>query len=330
MAEQRIVQLRAQLDQYSHQYYVLDQPTVPDAEYDRLFNQLLALEAQYPHLLTPASPTQRVGGAVRGGFATVRHSAAMLSLQNAFSENDVRDFDRRVAVALNLPEAAALAIAYSTELKFDGLAISLRYQKGLLAQAATRGDGSTGEDVTANIRTVRAVPLRLRGDSFPELLEVRGEVLMYKSDFAALNARQIDLGFKEFVNPRNAAAGSLRQLDPAMTAARPLRFFAYGIGPWHGQAADEPISHAKLLDYLRTDVEPCGVSRPGRTGKHSGHCEFPSSFEVRERYGGISECFAYDVSTATAGCGALCCWHLSVRGRRRWRDLWPASVWPRG
>ena len=252
MAEQRIVQLRAQLDQYSHQYYVLDQPTVPDAEYDRLFNQLLALEAQYPHLLTPASPTQRVGGAVRGGFATVRHSAAMLSLQNAFSENDVRDFDRRVAVALNLPEAAALAIAYSTELKFDGLAISLRYQKGLLAQAATRGDGSTGEDVTANIRTVRAVPLRLRGDSFPELLEVRGEVLMYKSDFAALNARQIDQGFKEFVNPRNAAAGSLRQLDPAMTAARPLRFFAYGIGPWHGQAADEPISHAKLLDYLQS------------------------------------------------------------------------------
>jgi DNA ligase (NAD+) len=235
--------LRAELNRHSHAYYVLDNPTIPDAEYDKLFRELQTLEQEHPELSTPDSPTQRVGGMPLPQFAQVRHSVPMLSLNNAFGDADIVAFDRRVKEGL----AAEADVEYSTELKFDGLAISLRYEEGILVQAATRGDGTTGENVTANIRTVKAIPLRLHTDRPPSVLEVRGEVLMYKVDFARLNARQREAEQREFVNPRNAAAGSLRQLDSRITAKRALRFFAYGIGVLEG--ADMPPSHADLLNW---------------------------------------------------------------------------------
>jgi DNA ligase (NAD+) len=239
----RAIWLRAELNRHSHAYYVLDNPSIPDADYDKLFSELQGLEQEHPELITPDSPTQRVGGAPLPQFAQVRHSLPMLSLNNAFDEADIVGFDRRVKEGLE----ADAAVEYSTELKFDGLAISLRYEDGALVQAATRGDGMTGENVTANVRTVKAIPLRLHTDRPPAVLEVRGEVLMYKSDFARLNARQREAGQKEFVNPRNAAAGSLRQLDSRITAQRTLRFFAYGIGVLEG--AELPSSHFGMLDW---------------------------------------------------------------------------------
>ncbi|SNS76653.1 DNA ligase (NAD+) [Noviherbaspirillum humi] len=235
--------LRAEINRHSHAYYVLDNPTIPDAEYDKLFRELVALEQAHPDLLTADSPTQRVGGKPLPQFEQVRHAVPMLSLNNGFDDEDIDNFDRRVREGLaDIAEAE-----YSTELKFDGLAISLRYENGLLTQAATRGDGVTGENVTANIRTVKAIPLRLHGSAHPAVLDVRGEVLMFKADFAKLNARQRDAGQKEFANPRNAAAGSLRQLDPRITAQRTLRFFAYGIGVLEG--ASLPPTHSALLDW---------------------------------------------------------------------------------
>jgi DNA ligase (NAD+) len=239
----RAAWLRAELNRHSHAYYVLDNPTIPDAEYDKLFSELQTLEQEHPELATPDSPTRRVGGKPLPHFAQVRHSVPMLSLNNAFDEADIVGFDRRVKEGLE----AGADVEYSTELKFDGLAISLRYEDGILVQAATRGDGMTGENVTANVRTVKAIPLRLHTDRPPAVLEVRGEVLMYKSDFAKLNARQREAGQKEFANPRNAAAGSLRQLDSRITAQRTLRFFAYGIGVLEG--AEMPSSHSELLDW---------------------------------------------------------------------------------
>jgi DNA ligase (NAD+) len=239
----RAAWLRAELNRHSHAYYVLDNPTIPDAEYDKLFRELQTLEQEHPELSSPDSPTQRVGGKPLPQFVPVRHSLPMLSLNNAFDEADIVGFDRRVKEGLR----SEGEIEYSTELKFDGLAISLRYEDGILVQAATRGDGMTGENVTANVRTVRAIPLRLHTDHPPAVLEVRGEVLMYKSDFAKLNARQREAGQKEFANPRNAAAGSLRQLDSRITAQRTLRFFAYGIGMLEG--VDMPPSHSGLLDW---------------------------------------------------------------------------------
>lgn len=235
--------LRAELNRHSHAYYVLDNPTIPDAEYDKLFRELQLLEQSHPELDRPDSPTHRVGGAPLPQFLPVRHALPMLSLNNAFDDDDIAGFDRRIRDALHHPDE----VEYCTELKFDGLAISLRYENGVLVQAATRGDGMTGENVTANIRTVRAVPLRLHTAQPPEVLDVRGEVLMYKADLAKLNARQRDAGQKEFANPRNAAAGSLRQLDSRITARRALRFFAYGIGVLEG--AEMPASHAALLDW---------------------------------------------------------------------------------
>ncbi|MGH8809174.1 MAG: DNA ligase LigA-related protein, partial [Noviherbaspirillum sp.] len=235
--------LKAELNRHSHAYYVLDNPTVPDAEYDKLFRELVELEQEHPDLVTSDSPTQRVGGKPLPQFEQVRHSVPMLSLNNAFDDADIAAFDRRVREGLQVADA----VEYSTELKFDGLAISLRYEDGLLVQAATRGDGATGENVTANVRTVKAIPLRLHTDHAPKVLEVRGEMLMYKSDFAKLNERQREAGQKEFVNPRNAAAGSLRQLDSRITAHRTLRFFAYGIGTLDG--AEMPSSHFGLLDW---------------------------------------------------------------------------------
>lgn len=237
--------LRDELNRHNHSYYVLDQPSIPDAEYDRLFQELQALETAHPELLTPDSPTQRVGAGPLPQFEPVRHDIPMLSLGNGFADEDIEAFDKRVRDGLETLQE----VRYATELKFDGLAISLRYENGVLVQAATRGDGTTGENVTANIRTVRAIPLRLHGDNLPQVIDVRGEVLMYKEDFARLNQRQRDAGQKEFANPRNAAAGSLRQLDSRITAQRTLRFFAYGIGVLEG--AEMPPSHSALLDWYQ-------------------------------------------------------------------------------
>ncbi|MEK9777217.1 MAG: NAD-dependent DNA ligase LigA, partial [Quisquiliibacterium sp.] len=251
--------LREQLRRYNHEYYVLDSPSVPDAEYDRVFRQLQQLEEQYPGLATTDSPTQRVGGAVAQGFAEVSHVSPMLSLSNAFDEQEVIAFDRRVRETLAEMLEDSQAIDYSAELKYDGLAISLLYEDGVLVRAATRGDGTTGEDVTANVRTIRASPLRLREFSNtqpPSVVEVRGEVLMFNADFARMNERQRTAGEREFVNPRNAAAGALRQLDPAVTAARPLRFFAYGVGALQGGQA--PGRHSGLLDWLMNLGLPVG------------------------------------------------------------------------
>ena len=238
--------LRRELTQHGYNYYTLDAPTIPDAEYDKLFQQLQTLEAQHPELKTTDSPTLRVGGAILPEFSQVQHAVAMLSLNNGFEDEDVIAFDRRAREGLELSNQD---LEYAIDLKFDGLAINLRYINGVFAQAATRGDGYTGEDVTENIRTIRSVPLRLRCENPPAILDVRGEVLMFKADFDKLNQRQRDLGAKEFANPRNAAAGSLRQLDSTITAQRNLRFFAYGIGFLEG--AELPASHRDLLDWYQ-------------------------------------------------------------------------------
>ncbi len=251
--------LRARLERYSVEYYVHDAPSVPDSEYDRLFKALQELEARWPELIDSSSVTQRVGAKPAQAFAALAHQQPMLSLNNAFADDDVVSFDRRVREMLVNVVADHELIEYCTELKFDGLAVNLRYEHGRFVQAATRGDGVTGEDVSANVRAIKAVPLRLIDPSatagrdairWPELLEVRGEVLMYKKDFVALNERQRAVNEKEFVNPRNAAAGSLRQLDPAVTVSRPLRFFAYGVGCWQSGESQAPTSHAGLLDWL--------------------------------------------------------------------------------
>ncbi|MBK1691530.1 NAD-dependent DNA ligase LigA [Ectothiorhodospira mobilis] len=225
-ARQRAAWLRRQLDHHDYRYYVLDDPEIPDAEYDALLRELRELEAAHPDLVTPDSPTQRVGGQPLEGFEPARHLQRMLSLDNAFDEAEVRAFDQRIRQRLDRDEA----IPYAVEPKLDGLAVSLLYEGGRLVRGATRGDGTTGEDITANIRTLRAIPLHLRGGGHPRRMEVRGEVYMEKARFEALNARARARGEKVFVNPRNAAAGSLRQLDPRITARRPLSFFAYGVG----------------------------------------------------------------------------------------------------
>lgn len=234
-AAETAARLRAEIEQHNVRYYVYDDPSISDAEYDRMMRELQDLEAAHPELVTPESPTQRVGAAPVSAFGSVRHAVPMLSLGNAFDEEDVVAFDRRVTDTLR--GAGLLGPAqqaeYFCELKLDGLAISLRYEDGRLVQAATRGDGQTGEDVTSNIRTIKAIPLQLTGPA-PKVLEVRGEVLMNRADFEKLNAAQAKRDEKVFVNPRNAAAGSLRQLDPRITAKRPLRFFAYGWGEVQG------------------------------------------------------------------------------------------------
>src|SRR4051812_590611 len=221
----RVAALRAEIDQHNYNYYALDQPVVSDAEYDGLFRELQALEAQYPALISNDSPTQRVGAEPLAEFAQVTHRTPMLSLGNAFADEEITAFDKRIREAIDAP-----TVEYAAEPKFDGLAISLIYVDGKLATAATRGDGYNGEDVTANLRTLRAIPLKLRTADVPALLEVRGEVLMLRADFERMNQRQRELGQREFVNPRNAAAGSLRQLDPRITATRRLAFYAYGTG----------------------------------------------------------------------------------------------------
>lgn len=251
--EARAKELAAQLERYNHEYYVLDAPTVPDAEYDRLFRELQQLEADYPALHGEDSPTRRVGGAPLPAFDSVTHTVPMLSLSNAFSDMQLADFASRHAELIAFDERvskdlAAANVEYATEPKFDGLAVSLLYRDGVLVQAATRGDGASGENVTANIRTVRSLPLKLHAAKLPTLLEVRGEVLMLKADFDKLNAAQRERGDKTFANPRNAAAGSLRQLDSRITAQRRLSFFAYAIAQVEG--ADWPATHAGEMDWL--------------------------------------------------------------------------------
>lgn len=225
MSAQRIAELVQQLNDYGHAYHVLDAPLVPDSEYDRLYKELEGLEAQFPEARLSHAPTRRVGAPPLAGAIAAPHRVPMLSLSNAFAEQDIVEFDQRIRQILDVAE-----VGYSVEPKLDGLAINLRYQNGELVQAATRGDGATGEDVTQNVRTMASVPLRLRGQAWPEVLEVRGEVYMPRAGFHAYNAKMRASGGKELVNPRNGAAGSIRQLDPAMTALRPLAFYAYGFG----------------------------------------------------------------------------------------------------
>ncbi|NDI27121.1 MAG: NAD-dependent DNA ligase LigA [Burkholderiaceae bacterium] len=241
-AADRYHDLQRELARLEHAYYVLDQPLVPDAEYDRLYRELLDLEAQHPDWVTPDSLSQRVGGVALKEFMEVKHSVPMLSLNNAFEESELIGFDRRCREGLGLDH-----VEYACELKFDGLAISLRYENGVLVQAATRGDGASGEDVTSNIRTIRAIPLRLQGPNLPNVIEVRGEVFMHRADFEAMNKTAAKSGEKEFANPRNAAAGSLRQLDSKVTAKRPLSFFAYGLGALE-PSQWLPSTHSELLN----------------------------------------------------------------------------------
>ena len=240
----RITELRRQLEDANYRYHVLDDPTIPDVEYDRLLRELDALEDAHPELRSPDSPTQRVGATPSGAFAPVRHAIPMLSLANAFSDDEVADFVRRIEQKLGDE-----ALVFSAEPKLDGLAISLRYEGGRFVRGATRGDGATGEDVTANLRTVRAIPLQLRGDGWPQVLEVRGEVYMPLAAFRAYNEQALANGGKVLANPRNGAAGSLRQLDPRATAQRPLAFYAYAVGAVEGGTL--PETHSATLHQLR-------------------------------------------------------------------------------
>ena len=270
-AATRILELRAELDQHNYRYHVLDEPSIPDAEYDRLFRELKDLEAANPHLITPDSPTQRVGNAALTAFSQVRHEIPMLSLGNAFEETDLREFDRRVTEGLDLPVGdlfgSGAAVEYSCEPKLDGLAVSLLYQDGALVRGATRGDGTTGEDISVNVRTIRNIPLKLHGSGWPATLEVRGEVYMSKAGFERLNETQLEVGGKTFANPRNAAAGSLRQLDSKITASRPLEFCCYGIGQ---VARDIATTHTGNLEQLKQWGMP--ISRELKVAKNIEEC----------------------------------------------------------
>ncbi|HVV69775.1 MAG TPA: NAD-dependent DNA ligase LigA [Gammaproteobacteria bacterium] len=261
---QHLEQLRQKIDEHNYSYYVLDNPTIPDAEYDRLFRELQTLESEHPELITPDSPTQRVGAQPLKEFAAVTHEVPMLSLDNAFSELELIAFDKRVRQRLETDKP----IEYVCEPKLDGVAVSLRYEKGVLTRGATRGDGLTGEDITQNVRTIPAVPLHLRGSGYPDILEVRGEIYMPLISFENYNAKARAAGEKEFANPRNATAGSLRQLDPKITASRPLSLFCYALGKVAGgHVADK---HSDMLEDFKgwglpvnpeiihvTGIEPC-------------------------------------------------------------------------
>jgi DNA ligase (NAD+) len=270
----RAAELRTQLHHHAHRYYTLDDPEIPDAEYDRLFRELQAIETAHPELLTPDSPTQRVGGRVLDGFTPVRHRVPMLSIntETDTEPSGARNFDTRVRRALGLAEADA-PVEYVAELKFDGLAMSLRYEDGVLVQAATRGDGEVGEDVTTNVRTIQQVPLRLPADA-PPVLEVRGEVYMRRDQFEALNDKQRAKiaagakGEKTFVNPRNAAAGAVRQLDSGIAAQRPLSFFAYGLGEITppGEGGPDFATHFEMLMQLKAWGFPVAAQTALATG----------------------------------------------------------------
>lgn len=242
---ERAARLRTEIQHHNYRYYVLDDPEISDAEYDRLLRELQDLEEQHPELVIPESPTQRVGATPLDSFAEVEHAVPMLSLDNGFSEEDIREFDRRVRDRLENPAS----IEYFCEPKLDGLAVSIRYEDGKLVRAATRGDGRTGEDVTQNVRTIESVPLQLQGDDWPPVLEARGEVFMSHAGFEKLNERAREEGSKTFVNPRNAAAGSLRQLDPKISASRPLEIWFYGVGEVNGNL---PNRHSEILQTLKS------------------------------------------------------------------------------
>lgn len=243
--EQKLTELRTTLRHHEYLYHVMDTPEIPDAEYDRLMRELRELEAQHPDMITPDSPTQRVGAAPLASFSQVRHEVPMLSLDNVFDEESFLAFNKRVQDRLKSSDD----LIYCCELKLDGLAVSILYENGVLVQAATRGDGTTGEDITANVRTIRAIPLRLRGDNIPQRLEVRGEVFLPQAGFEKINEEARRTGGKVFANPRNAAAGSLRQLDPRITAKRPLTFFCYGVGALTG--GELPESHSGRLQQFK-------------------------------------------------------------------------------
>jgi DNA ligase (NAD+) len=242
--QKQAAQLREAINEHNYYYYVLDDPQLPDSEYDILMRELQALEEKYPALITLDSPSQRVGAAPLGAFPEVVHAVPMLSLGNAFNDEEVQEFDKRVRARLGLE-----SIEYAVELKLDGLAVSLRYENGLLVTGATRGDGNSGEDVTQNVKTIKTIPLRLRGDDYPRVLEVRGEVFMPTAGFSQANEQKIAAGEKVWANPRNAAAGSLRQLDARRTANRPLRFISYAIGEVEG--GNLPNRHSEILQCLQ-------------------------------------------------------------------------------
>lgn len=234
----QLARLREALNHHNYRYHTLDEPEISDAEYDRLFRELKTLEAEHPELVTDDSPTQRVGAAPLDAFSQVVHEMPMLSLDNAFGEDDMHDFDRRVRNRLERDAA----VEYACEPKIDGVAVSLLYENGRLVRGATRGDGATGEDITQNVRTIESIPLTLRGDDYPQRLEVRGEVYFTLSGFNRMNEEAEAAGLKVFANPRNAAAGTLRQLDSRLTAQRPLTMFAYSVGVVEG--AGLPETHA--------------------------------------------------------------------------------------
>jgi DNA ligase (NAD+) len=281
-AQQESIRLRTLLNQYSYEYYVLDQPTVPDAEYDQCFKALQMLEAKWPQLITADSPSQRVGEVPLTAFTSVVHRIPMLSLNNAFTEAEVEAFNKRICDGLDLPD-----VNYAVEPKFDGLAITLHYENGILVEAATRGDGSRGENVTQNIRTIRAIPLVLKGDNPPSRLEVRGEVLMLKKDFQALNQAQIQQGLKPFANARNAAAGSLRQLDARITAKRKLHFFAYMVAECVPKTS-LPASQSEVLSWLKKCGLPvsdmvntvCGLSGLMQYYRYIGEQRYCLAYEI--------------------------------------------------
>ncbi|MFT6738297.1 MAG: DNA ligase (NAD+), partial [Kangiellaceae bacterium] len=240
--------IKTTIENYNYQYYVLDDPSVPDIEYDRLMQEVIAIEKTYPSLSSPDSPSQKVGGAALAKFDQIQHEIPMLSLDNGFADEDLRAFEQRIKDRLN----TSVTIEFACEPKLDGLAVSILYENGVLKQAATRGDGQVGENITANVKTIANVPLRLRGVNIPNRLEVRGEVFMPKRGFEVLNEEQKAAGNKVFVNPRNAAAGSLRQLDSKITASRPLRLYAYSVGVVEGGEISQAQSHSERLACLET------------------------------------------------------------------------------
>jgi DNA ligase (NAD+) len=278
-AAARAAALRREIEQHNFQYYVLDQPLIPDAQYDVLFRELQELEARHPELRVPDSPTQRVGAAPAEAFEGVTHRVPMLSLNNAFGDEEVEAFDRRMREALGQD-----TIDYAVEPKFDGLAVNLTYENGVFRLGATRGDGYAGENVTANLRTIRSIPLKL--SVAPTLLEVRGEVLMLRKEFEGLNRAQRERGEKEFVNPRNAAAGALRQLDPRITATRKLAFVAYGVGAADGTPAF--ATQGELLDYLAANRFPVATERSVMRG-------LPALLDYYHRIGEARAGLAYEI-----------------------------------
>ena len=286
--EQQILELREQLQQHAYRYYVLDDPSVTDAEYDHLYRQLESLEAEHPELVTADSPTQRVGAKPEGGFAEVVHEIPMLSLSNQFNRDDVQAFYRRAQEGLD----SDASLAVTLEPKLDGLAVSILYENGQLVRAATRGDGSTGEDITSNVRTIQSVPLKLMGTGWPERIEVRGEVYMPRAGFEALNQQARETGQKTFVNPRNAAAGSLRQLDPSITASRPLTFCCYGTGVGSDELPDSYFETLQLINSW-------GLKISDQIARVEGA---DACFEYIESLGAKRDSLPYDIDGVVLKC----------------------------